>query len=1134
MGSSIHFLGSAAKKSTAGRRKVRRYYRPRPEQLEDRRLLAVGTFFEDFTEDSDRILNPPPNWQFTPAWDTSDNDPLTMPGGDADNDPLTSLGPDELLIRNDFPFPTVTNGPTQTGGYAVIVANPFAPSGPNILALTSVEGQIATIIFDFPNPGDPGSFALDEEVATASLDLRGIGEVEFVGAGISLVMPVDTRDPASGQRLWQHISVGRESIVQQGVVVFHLGAIQRIIVRTSRALDINRIGVLVFPKPTPQTKVVANDDYAIVSQRTQNPSVTFNWRQNDVDEHNDPLTVVSHTMPAHGSVTMNEASGTATYTPDPGYLGRDSFEYTLTDGQGNIDRANVIIDVTDNVPPVSRDYTGDDIKQLGPRQTQPIGFVLGYDDDGDPMTVRLEQEPHNGFLTFESEPPDATGRSRMIAVYTPFSEFGPYEGGFVHNDRFLFRLSDGAGVSDLGTVEILTVEAVVHANNDVFRSKTRPDMDSTRPGYTIFDAPGVLANDRALLGEIALPVPIYATLGRTTLHGILSLNKDGSFEYYADERTFPGGKFPEAGFVDRFSYYAHDGLRESEEAFVQIVVSGDDTEELFAARSDHLVIEYRPEGGLFDVHELGRQMRLNDLIPAEYQDEVEDFEVGFHFTREPWHGADDRGIHPGFTGNVVFYYSLVRVNGSHIAEETNNATLFLTVVDQVDADGDGIRDVDEDRNGGGSNSAEKAAIRNNVDDRVVTLDSTEPLRNVRANPAPPGAPADMPIGVFAFEIHAGQAEVTITPPAGLEINTYYKLGTEPIDSPLTTNINESTTPHWYPFLWDGVTGAKFKTDDDTDPDTDKIILHFVDGQRGDHDPTPGVIRDPGGPAFAELLPHVQSVTINDGSAQRSKVSSLTVAFDSFVTIASGGLELYRQGLKRPLPLRLAILESDGRTVARLTFKGHHIGGGSLGDGQYRLVVRGDKVRDASGRRLDGDDDGSEGGNYVDEFFRRFGDTDGDGDVDKADQSVFKSAYGKRSNRPGYLWYLDHNANGRIGAEDLGYFLLNFGPSTTAVNRGPEARHYPPGIDLAARLLPARYDAVCMREISWSKSGEWQSMRRRDGPAVALIGLIPCFCLLPGEDVAAGCVGINGTGLFRRCEGTEGTCPRNLNWIASPR
>jgi len=49
-----------------------------------------------------------------------------------------------------------------------------------------------------------------------------------------------------------------------------------------------------------------------------------------------------------------------------------------------------------------------------------------------------------------------------------------------------------------------------------------------------------------------------------------------------------------------------------------------------------------------------------------------------------------------------------------------------------------------------------------------------------------------------------------------------------------------------------------------------------------------------------------------------------------------------------------------------------------------------------------------------------------GDVDALDKKAFDKAYGKRVNQPGYLWYLDYNANDRVWAEDLALFLLNYG------------------------------------------------------------------------------------------------------------
>ena len=77
-------------------------------------------------------------------------------------------------------------------------------------------------------------------------------------------------------------------------------------------------------------------------------------------------------------------------------------------------------------------------------------------------------------------------------------------------------------------------------------------------------------------------------------------------------------------------------------------------------------------------------------------------------------------------------------------------------------------------------------------------------------------------------------------PEDVDVNTYYKFGPTP----------EDTSPHYYEFLFDGTTGAEL-LDLDGDGDADKIVLHFVDGGRGDADLTAnGVIVDPGAPGFS--------------------------------------------------------------------------------------------------------------------------------------------------------------------------------------------------------------------------------------------------------------------------------------------
>ena len=125
--------------------------------------------------------------------------------------------------------------------------------------------------------------------------------------------------------------------------------------------------------------------------------------------------------------------------------------------------------------------------------------------------------------------------------------------------------------------------------------------------------------------------------------------------------------------------------------------------------------------------------------------------------------------------------------------------------------------------------------------------------------------------------------------------------------------------------------------------------------------------------------------------------------------------------------RLAISALGGKSVAVLTFAGPEFIGGSLADGQYTLTVRADRVHDRWGRELDGDGDGTPGGDRVDAFFRLFGDSDGDHDVDEQDRDLFRSAFKKNAGEPGYLWYFDFDGDGDVDGRDNGQFNRRFGP-----------------------------------------------------------------------------------------------------------
>jgi hypothetical protein len=167
---------------------------------------------------------------------------------------------------------------------------------------------------------------------------------------------------------------------------------------------------------------------------------------------------------------------------------------------------------------------------------------------------------------------------------------------------------------------------------------------------------------------------------------------------------------------------------------------------------------------------------------------------------------------------------------------------------------------------------------------------------------------------------------------------------------------------------------------------------------------------------------VESVVLNDGSAQRSMVNRITVTFGGAAILDPGAIELRRRDGSL-VDSQIAISVVGDKTVAVLTFAGAKLVGGSLADGRYTLTVLADHVHDCWGRELDGDGDGSSGGDRVDSFFRLFGDSDGDRDVDRADRKLFRSAFRTKAC---YLWYFDFDGDGDVDGRDKGQFNRRFG------------------------------------------------------------------------------------------------------------
>lgn len=98
---------------------------------------------------------------------------------------------------------------------------------------------------------------------------------------------------------------------------------------------------------------------------------------------------------------------------------------------------------------------------------------------------------------------------------------------------------------------------------------------------------------------------------------------------------------------------------------------------------------------------------------------------------------------------------------------------------------------------------------------------------------------------------------------------------------------------------------------------------------------------------------------------------------------------------------------------------------SLGDGLVEVVLQFDGARTHSAGRLSDK-------SYILNIFGRafafhclFGDTDGDGDVDRDDTDEFNAAFFAPREAPEYAWYLDFDDDGDIDGQDFGFFRSNW-------------------------------------------------------------------------------------------------------------
>ncbi|QJE98981.1 Ig-like domain-containing protein [Luteolibacter luteus] len=150
------------------------------------------------------------------------------------------------------------------------------------------------------------------------------------------------------------------------------------------------------------------------------------------DADGDALSFSIVTKPVHGTLTL--ALPGVTYTPEPGYKGKDRFTFVVNDGTAKSLPTAIEINVVNpnnQVPiPADREYT------TSWKTAVPVP-ISATDPDGDKLTYVVVDKPSAGKLT---------GKVPNLVYKAPKN--------FTGTVRFSFKSSDGTALSGLGWITI--------------------------------------------------------------------------------------------------------------------------------------------------------------------------------------------------------------------------------------------------------------------------------------------------------------------------------------------------------------------------------------------------------------------------------------------------------------------------------------------------------------------------------------------------------------------------------------------------------------------------------------------------------------------------------------------------------
>jgi uncharacterized repeat protein (TIGR01451 family) len=339
-----------------------------------------------------------------------------------------------VTVSDDLPAGRLSGIPTGAGwdcsgssGTKVRCTHPASPAVP-IPPGTQLPPITVPVVF---GPNESGIFTNTAQAssqdnantpqdssASSTFHVLPVGQDDFARTTVGVPVDVPILDNDHGNLLPGSVVITRQP--GHGTAAWDVNAGQALYTPEPGWSGIDTFTYRVFDKDGQQLNQTvtitvtpkAQDDSGVTPVNTP---ITIDVLANDLGNLN-PATVTVTSLPGHGTTKVDPATGKVTYTPAPGFTGRDVFTYTVRDHAGQLTSATVTIDVyAPPAPPPSPPPVPDVVGRADLVITKTVSpKVAGV---GDILTYTVTVTNHGPDTAQEIVGTDASrGRFRVLSL----------------------------------------------------------------------------------------------------------------------------------------------------------------------------------------------------------------------------------------------------------------------------------------------------------------------------------------------------------------------------------------------------------------------------------------------------------------------------------------------------------------------------------------------------------------------------------------------------------------------------------------------------------------------------------------------------------------------------------------------